>query len=266
MKVKLYIVTYNNDKVLNEWSLGTIFSSDYQKLGHDVQVFVINNHSNLNIKEEYKDRVTVLENYLRPDFSTGHLSRNWNQALINGFRNPDKPDCDIVVCSQNDIKFKKDWLENLLKAHEKYNFVQQGQGDGFHSYTINAVKNVGLWDERFCNICYQEHDYFLRQLIYNRDNCTINSKGSRQIHNKLDCVIIEDTPCGSKRGEKSHTASKKHSNVSKMIFQQKWGGTKPAQWKPGLTWVPTKSKISSFIYYPYFEKKLLKLKDKGYVL
>jgi len=265
MKIKLYIVTYNNDKVLNDWSLSTLFSSNYQKLDHEVQIFVINNHSNINIKPEYKDKVTVLENALRPDFSTGHLSRNWNQALINGFKDPDKPDCDIVACSQNDIKFKKDWLEQLLKAHEKYTFVQQGQGDGFHSYKIDAVKNVGLWDERYCNICYQEHDYFLRQLMYNREHCTINSKGSKQIHNKLDFVIIEDTPCGSKRGEKSHNLSKKHSNVSKMIFQQKWGGVRPAQWKPGFDWVPKKSKIPSFIYYPYFEKKL-NLKNKGYIM
>jgi len=266
MKIKLYIVTYNNNAILNDWSLKSIFSSDFETLGHNVKIFVINNHTNLNINDVYKNKITILNNHLRPDFSTGHLSRNWNQALINGFQNPDKPDCDIVICSQNDVKFKKDWLQSLLKAHETYTFIQQGQGDAFHSYKIDAVKNIGLWDERFCNICYQEHDYFLRALIYNRDHSTINSKGSRQIHNELNTSIIEDTPCGSKRGEKSHEESKKHSNISNTIFKQKWGTTKPAQWASGYDWIPKKSNIPSYIYYPYFEKSLPNLKDKGYVI
>ena len=266
MKIKIYIVTYDNNIVLNDWSLQSIFNSDYEKLGHDVKVFVINNHSNISIKDEYKNKITLLNNSLRPDFSTGHLARNWNQAIINGFVDIENPDCDIVVCSQNDIKFKKNWLENLLKAHEKYNFIQQGQGDGFHSYKIDAIKNVGLWDERFCNICYQEHDYFLRQLIDNRNHCSINSKGSRQLHNRLEYEIIEDTPCGSKRGEKSHILSKQNSNISKLIFQQKWGSTQPAQWKPDFEWIPTKSKIPNYIYYPYFEKKIPKLKEKGFII
>lgn len=266
MKIKVYIVTYNNDKVLNDWSLNTIFSSNYKNLNHDVQIFVINNHSNINVKDEYKDKITILNNDLRPDFSTGHLARNWNQAIINGFKDPDKPDADIVVCCQNDVKFTKDWLTNLLKLHEKYTFVNFGQGDAFHSYKIDAIKNIGLWDERFCNICYQEHDYFIRALIYNRDHSTINSPGSKQLHNKVDFNVIETTPCGCKRGEKSHNESKKHSNISKTIFQQKWGGLRPAQWKPGFDWVPKKSKIPTYMYYPYFEKKLSKLKEMGWVV
>ena len=203
MKVKIYIVTYNNNKILNDWALTTLFNSDFKTSEHTSEVFIINNHSNISINDPYKDKVTILENSLRPDFSTGHLARNWNQALINGFKNLDKPDCDIVVCCQNDTKFKKNWFENLLKLHETYTFITQGQGDAFHSYKPAAVKNIGLWDERFCNICYQEHDYFLRALIYNKEHSSINSKGSRQLLNNSNIELLEKVRCGSQRGEKS---------------------------------------------------------------
>jgi hypothetical protein len=265
MKIKLFIVTYNNNKILNDWSLKTLFDSDYKSL-NNIQIFIIDNHSNINVNDEYKNKLTILNNTLRPDHSTGHLARSWNQCIIHGFIDLNNPDCDIVICCQNDIKFKKNWLFNLLKLHEKYTFVAFGQGDAFHSYKSDAIKNIGLWDERFCNICYQEHDYYLRALIYNRQFSTINSIGSKQIHNKSDFELLEKTQCGSKRGEKSHNLSKKHSNISKQIFQRKWGNIRPAQWKPGFDWVPKKSNIPNFIYYPYFEKAIIDLKKKNYIL
>jgi hypothetical protein len=40
--------------------------------------------------------------------------------------------------------------------------------------TSNAVKQVGLFDERFCNIGLQEADYFLRCLLYNKDRSSLN--------------------------------------------------------------------------------------------
>jgi hypothetical protein len=143
--VKIFIVTYNNNSVLNEKSLRTLFES---KLPQQCQIFIINNHSNLSIDTSYVDRVTVLNNMTRPDFSTGHLARNWNQALINGFRNSNVPDCDLVVCAQTDCQFAPDWLDYITELHQKYDFITFGAGDCFHSYTPNAVKGIGLWDER----------------------------------------------------------------------------------------------------------------------
>ena len=267
MKAKLYIVTYNNNNILNDWSLTTLFASEYADADVELEVFVINNHSNLEIRDEFKDKVTVLDNTLRPDFSTGHLSRNWNQALVNGFQDLKNPNCDIVICCQNDVKFKPDWLQKLVELHKQYTFITYAQGDAFHSYTAEAVKSIGLWDERFNSICYQEHDYFLRALIYNKEHSCINSNGSKQLLNPTKMVLLETktAPCGSKRGEPSHNLAKRNSDVSKKLFQTKWG-VRPAQWPAHDTWIPKNSKIQNYIYYPYFEKNIPGLRGMNYLV
>jgi uncharacterized protein YkvS len=81
MKIKQYIVTYNNKIQINN-CLESIFSKLSNEELSILDVYIINNHSNLDIDEKYLNRVTILNNDLRPDFSTGHLSRNWNQAII----------------------------------------------------------------------------------------------------------------------------------------------------------------------------------------
>ena len=86
-KIKIYIVTYKNDKCLNT-NLRSLFCSDL--MNYDYEINVINNHSQINIDPKFK-KVKLLNNNLRVDFSTGHLSRNWNQALINGFQDLNNP-------------------------------------------------------------------------------------------------------------------------------------------------------------------------------
>jgi GT2 family glycosyltransferase len=159
MKVKQYIVTYNNQIQINN-CLESIFS----KLNNDelsiLDIFIINNHSDLNIDVKYLDKITILNNELRPDFSTGHLSRNWNQAIINGFKDLKTPDCDILITNQDDTLFKENYINKLIELHKNFDLIQFGWGDNFISYTPNAIKQIGLWDERFCYIGYQEADYF----------------------------------------------------------------------------------------------------------
>lgn len=267
MKIKIYIVTYNNNKILNEWSLKTLFESDLSSKKYDikVEINVINNHSNILIDDKFINKINILNNVLRPDFSTGHLARNWNQAIINGFKDIKNPDCDILVCCQNDTKFKKNWLEDLIELHKTFSFITQGQGDCFHSYTIDAIKNIGLWDERFCTICFQEHDYFLRALIYNKDFSSINSHHSKQLLNPINIELLEKTQCGAQRGEESHFISRQNIDICHHLFNAKWG-VKHAQWNTDFKWVPSISKIQNFIYYPYFEKNILNLKEKNYLI
>ena len=105
MKIKQYIVTYNNPLQINS-CLYSIFNNLSTVELDYLDLYVINNHSNLQIQSEYLDKITILNNDLRPDFSTGHLSRNWNQAIINGFQNLNEPDCDIVITNQDDTRFK----------------------------------------------------------------------------------------------------------------------------------------------------------------
>ena len=125
IRVSIYIVTYRNPVDLNK-NISSILAS-----GADVRINVINNHSEFFLEPKHEKAVTVLHNNLRPDFSTGHLSRNWNQALLHGFKDLKNPANDIVVTVQDDVIFKPDWLSRLIDIHRRYNFVTQGIGDAF---------------------------------------------------------------------------------------------------------------------------------------
>ena len=145
MKIKLYIVTYDGKDHLNH-NLETFFNSDFFKndqtievdsitsnklIKPTIEVTIINNHSKFYLDQKFHDKVKILHNTLRPDFSTGHLARNWNQAIINGFKDLKNPDCDILITSQNDCYFEGDFIRNVIKWHETYSFLQQGAGDNF---------------------------------------------------------------------------------------------------------------------------------------
>jgi|688.fasta_scaffold45099_6 hypothetical protein len=263
MKVKQYIVTYNNQIQINN-CLESIFS----KLNNDelsiLDIFIINNHSDLNIDVKYLDKITILNNSLRPDFSTGHLSRNWNQAIINGFKDLKNPDCDIVVTNQDDTLFKENYISKLIELHNNFDLIQFGWGDNFISYTPNAIKQIGLWDERFCNIGYQEADYFTRAALYLKSKSSINDFSHNRILNGVDESnwIIDIIPSGNARGEEyHHTSSGFHSN-SKYIYETKW----EANPDDGFLNIETiEPKMNSFIMYPYFEKDIETLDEQYYL-
>ena len=257
MKIKQYIVTYNNEEVLNK-CLESIFPLFEKYNKEEYQVYIINNHSNFHMDSKFEPYVKVLHNELRPDFSTGHLCRNWNQAIINGFKDLNNPDCDILITNQNDCEFDGDFIPNLIEWHKKYSFIQFGAGDHFISYTPNAIKNVGLWDERFCNIGYQEADYFLRQVLYNVDGCSINDYRHGRVNNGEINNIIKHTKSGYDRGDVFHIESKKYHQISRNVFIQKWGFSPSDINNASIEWnfeelIELEPKILSFIYYPYFE-------------
>ena len=270
MKIKHYIVTYKNNKILNN-GLETIFPLFKKYKKEEYQVFIINNHSDISIKPKFKPFVTILNNVLRPDFSTGHLTRNWNQAIINGFKDLNNPDCDILITNQNDCEFDGDFIPNLIEWHKKYSFIQFGAGDNYISYTIDAIKRVGLWDERFCNIGYQEADYFLRQLLYNTNGCSINDYKHRRVHNSEINNIIKHTISGHDRKDEFHLQSQKYHTISENVYTLKWGDTVSNHTDIGWSYENLKDLspiIPSFIYYPYFEKNinLDTIKTQKYVL
>ena len=272
MKIKIYIVTYNNAEDINN-NLRMLLDSDLS--GHEVEINVINNHSNLHIKEEYLERINILHNTLRPDFSTGHLSRNWNQAIINGFKDLNEPDCDILIHTQDDVVWSKDWLKHTIEVHKKYTFFSGQVGDAFCSYTAEGVKNIGLWDERFCNIMYQEFDYFLRALLYNREKSSINSYVYMPVtgERKIDLLLnpIEDIekkfprrPDRNLEREAAHTKSGRWIKQSKLLFREKWGIQHPRPVFQDNAKIG-KPSVKNFIYYPYFEKDIYELDKKNYV-
>lgn len=105
MRIKIYFVTYMESQVLNE-TLDSFFSTcDNNKF---CEICIINNHSIFFLEEKFVDKVRVIHNCGRPDFSTGHLSRNWNQAILHGFQNLNKLDCDILYS-------KEPWYINVSR-------------------------------------------------------------------------------------------------------------------------------------------------------
>ena len=266
MTIKFYIVTYNNNVVLNDWILNALHKSDYDR--KNVQVFVINNHSNIKINDEYKSFFTVLNNNLRPDFSTGHLSRNHNQAIINGFKSLRNPDCDVVVSCQNDTILHKNWYQSLTEIMNQYTYFVVGAGDQFQAFKYEGVRNIGLYDERFCNIGHQEADYFLRAYLYNKDYSSINDYCHRRVHNSVDKQVIINTPSGGMRNETYHLESMKHHSISDKVFHAKWGDDIITyNWDENKQYTTvTECKLKNHIYYPYFELDVIDLVGKNYLL
>ena len=116
--IKIYIVTYRRTEILNK-TLDTLFNkTDFPSI-QNTEVNIINNHSEFSIEDRFKDRVNVIHNNARPDWDTGNLARNWNQALVHGFVDLNNPDSKIVVTMQNDIVLDSNWATNLLKMHQK---------------------------------------------------------------------------------------------------------------------------------------------------
>ena len=54
MKIKIYIVTYNNKVDINN-NLNTLFNNNFNN--NNVEVNIINNHSTFNIDSKYKSKV-----------------------------------------------------------------------------------------------------------------------------------------------------------------------------------------------------------------
>jgi len=259
MKVKLFIVTYRNSQDLIT-NLESIFASNWA--GHHLEISIINNHSDFFLPPRLLHRVAVLHNVCRPDFSTGHLSRNWNQAIINGFKNLNNPDCDILIHCQDDTVFEPNWFYQLLDYHTKYSFIQMGAGDNFCSYTPAAVKNIGLWDERFCGIGFQEADYFLRARIYNKQFSSINDSYHRRILNEVPTKICRRTKASG--FSTYHVKSSKYHMINKNLFEKKWG-VPPENWDLSME-LPSKSLIENYIFYPYFELDINSLEEKNFVV
>ena len=142
MKTKIFIVTYKNRDAIKK-CIKSIFSSDVDLL--DYQIYVINNYQELDTNQlDTLHNVKVLNNATRADFSFGHLARNWNQALINGFQDLKNPDCELVVCLQDDTIVKPDCFSKIIELHKKYDFYQGGVGDQIMTFNANAVRRIGI--------------------------------------------------------------------------------------------------------------------------
>lgn len=263
MKIKQFIVTYNNKFQINACleSMFDNLSVDEQKI---LEVYVINNHTNFELLPHLVDKVKVFHNTIRPDFSTGHLSRNWNQALIHGFHNLKSPACDIVITNQDDTRFVKNYISMVTSMHRQYDLLQFGWGDNYVSYNVDAVKYIGLWDERFCSIGYQEADYFLRAWLYHGLKSSIQDESHRRILNPVNECPIDIIPTGNKRGEVYHREASKYHFYNKNFFIKKWGFSPDNHWVQSMAVDIKHPLIDSYVFYPYFEKDILTLHHQKY--
>ena len=261
MKIKQYIVTYNNNEMLNR-CLKSINGVNHE-------IIIIDNFGNCEI-QDYNLNIKIIKNELRPQFSTGHLSKDWNAGLVNGFKDLNNPDCDIIILNQNDTVFKSNYINKLIELHNYFDFIQMGSGDEMMSFTPNAIKQVGLFDERFCNIGFQEADYFLRCLIYNREKSTINDIEHDRIINKLDenNIILENVIGGHYREETSTLLSSKYHSNSHTMFYFKWSNLPlDRSWSriPKDFNILELKPVISHIMYPYFEKDINTLKEQNFL-
>jgi hypothetical protein len=272
MFIKIFIITYNNKKHLDE-NLDSLFAAtdinDY-----NIEVNIVNNHSHLELDDKYIGKVNILNNMLRLDEATGHLSRDYNQAIINGFEDLDNPQCDIVITTHDDIIWRRRCFSFIIKAHETYSFISAGIGDSYCSYTVDAIKSIGLWDERFCGMNCQDLDYLLRAVKYNKDKSSINNKSKRQIINELpgnfyknyhnagniNIIIVPDR---NRERDMQFTACQEYSPICEAMLQSKYGKSSIELYRNEWTSdiinkIETKLEciIPDYIFYPYFEKNI----------
>lgn len=248
MRLGIYIVRYKETEVLYKClrSIGRPPNTD---------IYIINNFSKLQLPLRFH-YVNVLDNVLRPDFSTGHLSRNWNQAIINGFQDLDNPKYDAIIAIQADAILAPTWYNNLIALDSNIHYMALGRGDEFQYFTPSGIKTVGLFDERYCNIGYQEADYFLRNVLHMKDNAVIIDYG----HNRFNNESMIDPMLFIIRTEldynAAHIESRKYHDISLKWFAIKWNMFDPENWNHDEINKIQNTLFREIMLYPYFEKKI----------
>lgn len=253
--VNLFIVTFKNHNGLHE-CLQSLRNTNIPN-SVTLNINVINNHSDFIIDSIFD--VNVMHNKLRGDFSTGHLSRSWNQAIIHGFKNLINPIAQIVVACQVDTIFCNDWLVRLIEQHQKYNFISAGWGDALLSFTADGIKNIGLFDERFCNIIHQEGDYFTRALIFNKDKSSINDFHHGRVLNPF-LTSADDSFIFRKNSNTNITWNSTvqcHEYITNFLVSKY--SEDPRKWNPDN---PPKLLKKLNLLYPYFEFDVFDFRSK----
>lgn len=266
MKVKVFIVTWNDANALNKnlQSLFQVFDRDISNLA-DIHVNIINNHSNFHIDSLYASHVNVIHNRGTPDFATAMLARMWNMALIHGFKDLNNPDADIVVTSQDDTVWNFDWLYQLVNVHKDFDFYSDDAGDMVCSYTPTAVKKIGMWDERF-HYGFGEGDYYLRAIKYHPDKSTINDFAHGRVWNPTLHLAKRPEPDDSRYQEQSR--SHNYRALSWHVWEYKWKSHDlEGRWPDNIQELVNNTlPVPHHVLYPYFEMNVENLKEKGYIV
>ncbi len=266
MLARIYIVTFKKTDLLIR-CLRSIFDG-----GNDLsrcEILIMNNYvpehvPELRLPEDLTQRVTVIHNSARPAFSTGHLSRSWNECIIDGFRDILNPACEVIILLQEDAVLAYGALGQIKKHLETYDYITIGSGDEVQVITPNAIRAIGLYDERFCNIGHQEADYFRRSFLFNPQRTSINDTPHDRVHNPITLEeIIVRVPTGAQRNDPDHQLSAQYHPLSLAVFHNKWHDVITNEWSK-YGYPPMRLEAKQYMLYPYFEKHLPNL-DKKFV-
>jgi hypothetical protein len=269
MKVKLYFVTFKNDLELQA-TFDTLLNSGI--CDYDFEITIVNNAEQypieIAIHPKIAERTKFVTNGLRIErtrtgaHTPGHLARDWNFGLVDGFKSISKPDADLVVLCQNDLAFIPNGFHKIVEGHDRYNFITCGPGDTLHSYTIDAIKILGLWDERFCSRVYQEGDYFTRNVAVNSKGCSINDREHGRVYNPIlddDAILDLNVKPRNRRFDRTYLeyGEDVFKKINQDLYNAKWSRVKSGFWenrhieKIKQLSIPTQFKQP--VFYPYFE-------------
>lgn len=196
MKIKVYIITYKKNDVLNN-NLKTLWESITNP--ENIEVNILSNHPDIFIEDENKrENLKIIFNTTRMTHAWGYLSRDWNFCILDCFKTWQNPNnIDWLVMAQNDVTWVKGWDEWLIK-NKDFDFISQPRGDQAMALNIDAVKKVGFFDERFTTLHCQEVDYFIRATYRLRGRCSINDdhEVAKLSFNSVGNVITETSFSG----------------------------------------------------------------------
>jgi hypothetical protein len=254
--VKVFVVAYKNDDLLLACLQSLLNRGEEQ-----YEIFVMNNYAPIEADRlKLPDGVKLISNQARPPFSSGHLARSWNECIMHGMIDMINPQCDILVLAQADTIFAPGAITEIKKLVSDFDYITFGVGDQIQVMTPESIRKIGLYDERFCNIGYQEADYFRRAVLMNGKTSSINDPAHYRGHNLIpDDKVIIHTPWGCKRRDPETLRSMVHHEVSMNFFRHKWGDEKCTD---VMNWYGKAPK--QYMLYPYFERDLPDLAEKYY--
>ncbi|MDD4519391.1 MAG: hypothetical protein PHI50_00705 [Alphaproteobacteria bacterium] len=220
MKIKVYIVTYKRNDVLNQ-NLKSLWQCT--KNPENIEVTILANHPDVVIDEENKrDNLNLILNTTRMPHAWGYLSRDWNYCILDCFKTWENPqNIDWCVLAQNDVIWVKDWDE-WLETNKDYDLITQPVGDQSICMNIEAVKKIGFFDERLTTLHFHEIDYFIRSILFLENRLSIND--THEMHNlsinPVGNVITKTTSLGINADEMLHNS--KNWNDSYNYICKKW--------------------------------------------
>ncbi len=180
-------MTHNRPTLLNETLHHLFDKTDFKDFSnaYETEVFVINDHPKFQLDEDLMGKVGRMH-LVRPPWMISNLAETHNRILVCGFGSLAVPQSEYVVHIHDDTFLHEHWVASLMDLHTEFSFVVGNLGDGIVSYTAEAVKRIGMWDEHFVGIQHKEADYYIRALQWNKEQSTVSDKLHCRFINPVD--------------------------------------------------------------------------------